>query len=235
MGVFQEFLEENQIDINNNDDSKKSNLWFHRARGNQYFINYNSYKNGLPMILTQDEIIEARKREIDISFCDNTFEMFGKDRSEIIEKLNSNGIAFEYAMMALKNRYMQDFGFYFEEGLYTRYTELDRTATQCSESKLNSILNSNNMGWGINRGVINVGLLLDIPTYYMDNYLELIEKVVPKEIRTEYHGICIVDKVIPKQFIKEMIVKEGNEIIRIINPNYNPDYVPNANVVKGRH
>lgn len=227
MTNLQNLIKEMDYSINDFDDPKESNLWFHRARGIIYYINYDSFKNGLPLILTYEEIMDAKKDGITINDCDSTSSLFDDDRISIIEKLNSKGIAYEFAFQELKNRYLKDFGNYFDEGLYTRYIDLSRTATQCTEKGLQKILNSDNMGWNINRGYINVGFLLDIPTYYLQNYEALIEKAQPKEIATEYYGINVIDTVIPGSFIKEMIIKEGNEIIRVKNPNYDYEYIPN--------
>ncbi len=229
---FTEFVNNNQEltkkVIENSLKVATSDIWVHRMGSPEFKINIKAFENGLPLLLTEDEF---QKLEIPNknSVYENLQLLFFLEKEEIVDLLNQNGIAYEYLLMIIREKLLDLYGHFFDEGLYTAYSNLDRTAVQCSEESLKQLLKSKGLGWGNRPATTAIILRIPVECFSPENPRQLYEIGEPIEVYTEYFGMQTLTKKVPKEYIERIALQLGQEVVYINNPNFDKEYVPKAN------
>lgn len=224
-GKFEDLFE--QEVINDTTDvifeDEESKYWIHRTIAPTLYFNPNYIENDCPMIITQQELDEYISSGKSVVGCTSIDVFYNDEESkrDVIKKLSENGLSLDDLELQLKNKLLEVFKSYFSSGLYmpdVYGTDLERTAHQYSVKKMKRIIGIHNFGFNNYRGEINVGIILEIP---LEDQQEIYETLPnPIEYGTEYYGIAKISKVVSPKFIKGMVVKYGDEIFYIQNPNF---------------
>lgn len=210
--------------MNSTIDNNQSEIWLHRCGSLDLYINYDFKNNKLPIVLPYDKLVKERDAGSSISNCDKLEDLFEED-SKVIEKLNEKGISYSYPLVAAIEILKEYAASYFNNGLYTIYVDLGRTAHQCSEKKLHGILKTKALGFP-DRGDLNLALILYIPLECIDEKhpQQLYKYAPPRVLHTQYFGDVTSNRVIPREYIKELVAVFGKKTIRVPNPYYNKNY-----------
>ena len=174
------------------------------------------------MIITQQELDDYISKGKNILGCTSVDVFYSDEESkrDVLQKLSEKGVILDDFEFQLKNKLLEVFESYFLNGLYmpdAYGTALERTAHQYSIQKMERIIGKHNFGFYNYRGEINVGIILEIPLEDQQKIYE--ELPTPIEYGTEYYGIAKISKVVSPKFIKGMVVKFGDEVFYIQNPN----------------
>lgn len=216
--------------------NNEKKVWLHRCYFAPLFLNFNCKNSGKPALLNYEQY--GALGDIDSGYILGLPEGFLVDDDitseyeEYMQFLYSLGISKEECLEAIKSNYQQQANKFFENGLYTIYTSLDRTATQYSDEQISRILQLPNFGFNDFRGDLNVALILEIPPKCFEfmGQQQLYENSdKPLEVYTQYHGIQKTSKVVPTQYIKRIVVSYGKTTLTIDNPNFDLEYIPKNN------
>lgn len=215
---------------------KEKTVWLHRCHFAPLFINTNYKTSENPALLNYKQLEELGNT--DSGYIFNLPEGFlvddeiTKEYEEYLEILNTLGISNEECIEKIKSNYLQQAKKFFENGLYTIYTSLDRTATQYSDEEINKKTQLHNFGFNDFRGNINAAFILEIPPKCFEfmgqqQLYENSDKSV--KVLTQYHGFQETSKVVPSQYIKKVIVHYGESSFTFDNPNFDLEYIPKNN------
>ena len=220
--------------------------WLHRTTVSPMFLNLSYKENGLPVLLSYADYC---KYSTDKQYRNAYFEPLPHDfwltetddNAAYIKILQENGVGREEYLSLRQQNYESQLQSYFENGLYIQRQLLDTTLTrldleeQDPEKNLQKILSKQGMGFtttgelsGLsNRNLLNVAIVVEIPTECLQGRLPepVFEKAkTPREIATTYFQLQVMDKVIPRQFIKKAIVVSGHDRLSYGNPNFDENY-----------
>ena len=216
--------------------NNEKKVWLHRCYFAPLFLNINCKNSGKPALLNYEQY--GTLGDIDSGYIFELPEGFLVDDDitseyeEYMQFLYSLGISKEECLEAIKSNYQQQANKFFENGLYTIYTSLDRTATQYSDEQISRILQLPNFGFNEFRGNLNVALILEIPPKCFEfmGQQQLYENSDKSlEVYTQYQGLQKTSKVVPTQYIKRIIVSYGKKTLTIDNPKFDLEYIPKNN------
>lgn len=216
--------------------NNEKKVWLHRCYFAPLFLNFNCKNSGKPALLNYEQY--GALGDIDSGYIFGLPEGFLVDDDitseyeEYMQFLYSLGISKEECLKAIKLNYQQQANKFFENGLYTIYTSLNRTATQYSDEQISKILQLPNFGFNDFRGNLNVALILEIPPKcfeFMEQQQLYENSDRPLEVYTQYYGFQKTSKVVPSQYIKRIAVSYGKKTFTIDNPNFDLEYIPKNN------
>ena len=232
----------------------KKTQWVHRTAVRPMYLNLASNKNGLPVLLNDQQFLDIQERGLpdgDIIWLDHEFWTADKIAPEdvvqlaYIRKLEQAGITREEYLQAREENYRQQLQSYFKKGLYIQRCDITTTATMLGkygknpEAELQKILKKEGFGFvsgdnelsGLShRDLLNVLLVLEIPEECVSGMGDVPQPLFndadnPLEIFTAYFGPQKLTKVIPAEYIKTAFVVGANDRIEIANPEFNSDFI----------
>ncbi len=245
------FIENIVNTILSKDESKK--YFIHRTAIPPVF--YDDSNGKLYTSKEYDEMMHSNYK--DSEYADNyLYAIDGLDAKQLRENhILDHGLGWtiseqEYKQVVERN-FREQISAFFEKGLYTVETSLERTATSLEGENLHTNLpideqrkklieDLNKVGFGMNtskdnsllgalsnREELNTLLVLEIPTSCFGD-LEHITKLFEKsnevfEAATAYRGVIKLDTVVPKEYIKGAFYTEEDSIQYTSNQNYNRD------------